>query len=273
MLMVTLAAAEIDLAAWSGDAGTAVRRAEESVRRLAELWKVDRMAAVRLIAQALSAAADAADVARLVRDTTTAERWIADGERLVTHAAEAVEAYVSAGGLVGAEGRAWQLRLDAEWARLRGQDTVEPWRAAVVAFADLGHVYEEARSRWRLAEALLGADDRPAAAAELRAAHGVAVRLDAVPLRDAVQALARRGRVELEGAGRVVPTAAVFTPREAEVLALLAQGRTNKQIGAALFISEKTASVHVSNILAKLDAGGRTEAVAIAAQRGLLPTS
>ena len=68
-------------------------------------------------------------------------------------------------------------------------------------------------------------------------------------------------------------SSAPFTPREAEVLALLAQGRTNKQIGAELYISEKTASVHVSNILAKLEASGRTEAVAIAAQRGLLPTA
>ena len=63
-----------------------------------------------------------------------------------------------------------------------------------------------------------------------------------------------------------------LTPREAEVLGLLAQGRTNKQIGAELYISEKTASVHVSNIIAKLGANGRTEAVAIAAARGLLPT-
>ena len=63
-----------------------------------------------------------------------------------------------------------------------------------------------------------------------------------------------------------------LTPREAEVLALLARGRTNRQIGSELFISEKTASVHVSNILAKLGAGSRTEAVAVAASRGLLPT-
>ena len=62
----------------------------------------------------------------------------------------------------------------------------------------------------------------------------------------------------------------MLTPRETEVLALMAQGRTNRQIGAALYISEKTASVHVSNILAKLGANGRTEAVAIAASRGLL---
>jgi DNA-binding CsgD family transcriptional regulator len=273
MLMITAAAADIDLAGWAGDPGTAVRRAEESVKRLAEIWKVDRMAAVRLIAMALSAAADAADAARLIRDTATADRWVADGERLVRLAAEAVEAYVSGGGLIGAEGRAWQRRLDAEWARLRGEPTVERWRDDVAAFTELGHVYEQARSRWRLAQALLAADDRRAAAEELQAAHAVAVRLGARPLREAVEALARRGRIELQGAGRIVETGAVFTPREAEVLALLAQGRTNKQIGAALYISEKTASVHVSNILAKLDAGGRTEAVAIAAQRGLLPTS
>ena len=66
--------------------------------------------------------------------------------------------------------------------------------------------------------------------------------------------------------------AAVLTPREAEVLGLLALGRTNRQVGTELYISEKTASVHVSNIIAKLGASGRTEAVAIAAQRGLLPT-
>ena len=71
---------------------------------------------------------------------------------------------------------------------------------------------------------------------------------------------------------RVVDVSAVMTPREAEVLRLLAAGRTNRQIGAELYISEKTASVHVSNILGKLGANGRTEAVAIAAQRGLLPT-
>ena len=62
----------------------------------------------------------------------------------------------------------------------------------------------------------------------------------------------------------------MLTPREADVLTLLARGRTNRQIGAELYISEKTASVHVSNILAKLGVGSRTEAVAVAAQRGLL---
>ncbi|MCZ2858242.1 response regulator transcription factor [Blastococcus sp. VKM Ac-2987] len=72
---------------------------------------------------------------------------------------------------------------------------------------------------------------------------------------------------------RTPSVSAVLTPREAEVLRLLARGRTNRQIGGELYISEKTASVHVSNILAKLGASGRTEAVAVAASRGLLTTS
>jgi DNA-binding NarL/FixJ family response regulator len=162
--------------------------------------------------------------------------------------------------------------VDAETARLAGKPSVELWRAAVEAF-DFGHVYEEARSRWRLAEALLVADDRAGAAEQAAAAHAVAVRLGAVPLREAVEALVRRGRldVDLPGVSRAPDPSTVFTPREAQVLALMAQGRTNRQIGSALYISEKTASVHVSNILAKLGANGRTEAVALAAQRGLLP--
>jgi DNA-binding CsgD family transcriptional regulator len=271
MLVVTAAAAEIDLATWAGDAGTALRRAGEASRRLAEFWPVDRMASVRLVASALGAAGDAAAAARLVGDQATAHRWVAEGEALLPLVAESVAAYSAFGARVGPEGQAWQARLAAEAARLRGEAAVDRWRAVVEAFGALGHVYEQARSRLRLAEALLAADDRAGAAAELRAAHEVAVGLGAAPLRAAVEALARRGRLELPGAGRVPDVAAVLTPREAEVLGLLAQGRTNRQIGAALYISEKTASVHVSNILAKLGAGSRTEAVAIAAAKGLLP--
>lgn len=174
---------------------------------------------------------------------------------------------------MGVEGTAWAARVEAEAARLRGEAAVDLWRAAVDAFG-FGHVYEEARSRLRLAEALLATDDRAGASKEARAAHEVAVRLRAAPLQTAVENLSRRGRLDLPlpGGRRVVEADAVFTPRETEVLALMAQGRTNRQIGSELFISEKTASVHVSNILGKLGANGRTEAVAIAAQRGLLPT-
>jgi DNA-binding CsgD family transcriptional regulator len=225
------------------------------------------------VGSALAPLADAAGHARLVGDAATADRWVSAGAELVDLAHATVDVFTRTVGEMGVEARAWLARVEAEAARLRGTADPELWRAAVDAFG-YGHVYEVARSRWRLAEALLGTDDRAEAAEQAGAAHEVAVRLGAVPLRTAVEALVRRGRLDVDLPG-VRPTAvdAVLTAREAEVLALLAQGRTNRQIGAALYISEKTASVHVSNIIAKLAASGRTEAVAIAASRGLLPTS
>jgi len=86
-----------------------------------------------------------------------------------------------------------------------------------------------------------------------------------------LEALARRGRLDAGLPVPVRPERTPLTAREREVLALLARGRTNRQIGRTLFISEKTASVHVSNILGKLGAGSRTEAVDIAHRRGLVP--
>jgi DNA-binding NarL/FixJ family response regulator len=118
-----------------------------------------------------------------------------------------------------------------------------------------------------LAEALAAAGEKAAAGRTAAQAREVADRLGARPLRDAVDAFARRARLDL-GAGPV--EAAVLTPREEEVLRLVAQGLTNRQIGRRLGISEKTASVHVSNILTKLDASGRAEAVTVAHRRGLL---
>jgi DNA-binding CsgD family transcriptional regulator len=201
-------------------------------------------------------------------DAAAVAGWLTEGESLADVGRTAAAAHDPVIGATGIEGQAWTTRLEAELCRLQGRSAPDLWRTAVEQFG-YGHVYEEARSRFRLAEALL-ATDRAGAAAELAAAHEVAVRLRAAPLRAAIEALARRGRLELPGLPRAAEIGAVLTPRETEVLALMAQGRTNRQIGAELFISEKTASVHVSNILGKLSAGGRTEAVAIAAARGLL---
>ena len=82
--------------------------------------------------------------------------------------------------------------------------------------------------------------------------------------------LPSRGRRRPRPRHRRARPATVLTPREAEILALVAEGRTNGEIGKQLFISTKTVSVHVSNILAKLDATSRTEAAAIARRDGLL---
>jgi DNA-binding NarL/FixJ family response regulator len=87
-----------------------------------------------------------------------------------------------------------------------------------------------ARCQWRLAEALLGVGDREQAAVAARLAYQTAVRLEATPLRAALEALARRARLDLrEGVGRA-PKAAGLTPRELEALRLLAAGRSNRQI-------------------------------------------
>jgi DNA-binding CsgD family transcriptional regulator len=273
LLSMVTAAAEVDLAAWAGDPDTAVDAAATASRRLQEVWDDDHLAVLRLVATALGALGDAAAAARIVGDTAGADRRRAQGEPLVELARSAMAVFAKTVGEMGVEGKAWAARVEAEAARLRGEPAVEPWRVALEAFG-FGHVYEEARSRWRLAEALLAADDRSGAAEQARAAHEVAVRLGAVPLRTAAETLIRRGRLDVQvpGGRRPAGVDAVFTPRETEVLALMAQGRTNRQIGAELYISEKTASVHVSNILAKLAASSRTEAVAVAAQRGLLPT-
>ncbi|TYP84846.1 helix-turn-helix transcriptional regulator [Blastococcus xanthinilyticus] len=272
LLDLVTAASEIDLAAWQGNAQTALEVARAACRRLREEWEDDHLGVLRLAGTALAPVVDAATSARRAGDAGGTERWVAAGEELVGLAGDAVDTYRRWwGDTMGVEATAWQARVAAEAARLAGDPAPELWRASAEAFR-FGHVYEEARSRWRLAEALLAADDRAGAAVEARSAHDVAVRLGAAPLRAAVEALARRGRLELPG-HRIVDAAAVLTPREQSVLALLAAGRTNRQIGAELYISEKTASVHVSNILAKLGAGGRTEAVALAAARGLLPTA
>jgi DNA-binding NarL/FixJ family response regulator len=115
----------------------------------------------------------------------------------------------------------------------------------------------------------------------LREAHAIALALGAQPLVAAIEMLARQARIALElraAAGTVGPRAAMaadasgydFTPREAEVLHLVASGWTNQQIADALFITRKTASVHVSNLLAKLGVINRGEAAALAVRIGLV---
>ncbi|GAA3245245.1 hypothetical protein GCM10020256_71910 [Streptomyces thermocoprophilus] len=166
--------------------------------------------------------------------------------------------------------QAWLARAEAEWTRATSGPDVAAWEKAVAGFG-FGEVYEQARCRLRLAEALLAEERRAEAAEVARAARETAERLGAVPLVERIDALVRRGRLAATGGGADDGRASPLTARERDVLRLLALGRSNRQIGEELFISGKTASVHVSNILAKLGAASRTEAVAIAYREGLLP--
>ncbi|MEU6712808.1 AAA family ATPase [Nonomuraea sp. NPDC046802] len=167
-------------------------------------------------------------------------------------------------GYLGPEGLAWAARAEAEWHRVHGRLSVELWREVVSAF-DFGFVYEAARARWRLAEALLAAGDREAAQAEWDLAREVAGKLRAAPLEAALLEFGRRARF-----GGVCAGDGGLTGREVEVLRLVAEGLTNREIAERLFIAQKTVSVHVSNILGKLEVSTRTQAAAAARRQGLL---
>ena len=130
-------------------------------------------------------------------------------------------------------------------------------------------MYEQARSQWRLAEAYADAGDRDAARAHVAAAATTAERLGAVPLQRAIAGTVAASRLSAASAAQG-GAGAVLTSRERDVLALVAEGLTNREVGRRLFISEKTVSVHLSNLMAKLNVSSRTEAVTVAVRRGLL---
>ncbi|WP_433723856.1 ATP-binding protein [Nocardia sp. CA-129566] len=148
------------------------------------------------------------------------------------------------------------------------------WDAAASAWRTIGQRYDLARSLLGRAEAELAVGNRSAAREPLREAAQLAAELGATPLTEAAGQLAERARVGLE-VSRPEPAAAAprtfgLTPRETDVLRLVAQGLSNRQIAAELFISGNTAGVHVSRILTKLGAATRTEAAAVARKHGLI---
>lgn len=164
----------------------------------------------------------------------------------------------------------------AESARCRGETTSDLWRTAADACSTGGLRWNEAVCLWRLGQALVNSGgERVDAAAALRAAHAMAVDFGAEPLRAEVEAVATAARISLEppvlpeqtSQGR--PAIDGLTRRELEVLAHLVAGRSNAEIARDLFISDKTVSVHVSNLLRKTGTSSRREAAALARRNGL----
>ena len=145
----------------------------------------------------------------------------------------------------------------------------ELWREAVAAWRADGQRYPLAVALLGLASAAAGAGDRPGAAAAVEEVAAVAGALGAKPLSEAADTLARR--IGLRSAAHPVATGTeTLTDREREVLRLVAEGRSNSGIAQQLYISPKTASVHVSRIIAKLAVASRGEAAAVAHRLGLL---
>ena len=169
------------------------------------------------------------------------------------------------------------LSAEAEWSRVIGPSDPERWANSAQAWEALGYPWPAGYARWREAEALLAQGaPRQAAGTALAKARMLASGLGARLLTAEIDSLGRRARIELAlPAGGEAPDEPAqepatatgelgLTPREREVLALVAEGRTNREIAEALFISDKTASVHVSNILAKLGVANRGQAAAVA---------
>jgi DNA-binding CsgD family transcriptional regulator/tetratricopeptide (TPR) repeat protein len=141
-----------------------------------------------------------------------------------------------------------------------------PWDEAVGRWRAMDQPYGLATALYAAAESALKAGDQKGAATRLEEAATLAADLGAKPLQTELDHLATRGR--LRGQPTPNPDPLGLTPRETEVLALVAEGRSNRQIAETLFISAKTAGVHVSNILAKLNVTSRTEAAAVAHRLG-----
>ncbi len=187
--------------------------------------------------------------------------------------------------------RGYRALVAAERARAAGVGEAAAWSAAVDAWRAAGEPYPLAYALLRLAEAHVpgghsAGADRAAMAEAVSEAHEIAVRIGADPIAAETAALGRRARLSLAPGASPDETAAAPSPspdpaddlarfglteREREVLIRLAAGRSNPEIARELFISAKTASVHVSNILAKLGVSGRVEAAAVAHRLGIEP--
>ncbi len=274
MIVVCSACAAVDLFGDRLDLDSAIAIHDDAITTLEQLWPVTLLW-VRLRLHALVLGQLAGHAAVRSRAERVELVRLGDG-----YAAAAVEFWQgrSFDGASRVEARAWRARLEAEHLRLHWLADVEPpepetltqaWRSSVAAFDELGHVYEVARSQARLAAVLHATGEVTGARELVTQARTTARRLGADPLVRELRTVSGSGR----GAGAreaPAPEAAPLTAREHEILALVAQGRSNGEVARQLFISTKTVSVHVSNILAKLGATGRTEAAAIARRQGLL---
>ena len=252
--------AAIELLSMRDGAADSVAMYDDICAVITPLWDENFGARLRLATLALAALADEAPRTPTAgRDEVraTASRLRDDAERVIARREDRPFAI---------EGRAWEARLRAEVLRLDWllgsrvdlAEMVARWRETAELFAELGHLHEEARARTRLAAVLRASGETDESQKEAKAARAVATRLGATPL------------LEELGETRSGVDVGVLTPRENEILALVATGRSNAEIGKQLFISGKTVSVHVSNVMSKLGAASRTEAAALARRAGLL---
>jgi len=263
-------------ALWQADTATALAEVAATIKVQLEHLGGYGPPIIRVAAIGVAACADRAGQARAIGDDDGVRAAVDEARTLIEAARESAAYRRRPKFVLGVDGRGWLARAEAEWHRAQGDNDPSAWQAVLGVFSP-AFVYEAARTRWRLAEALAETARRDEAQQQWRQAVEAADQLGAAPLRAALDTLARRARLGPAGATPVVgqPSGDItaLTVREREVLRLLAEGKSNREIGATLYIAPKTASVHVSNILAKLGAASRTEAAAVAHRRGLLQSA
>ncbi len=266
--IAVLAALSADLEARSGDLDAARRAVDRGIDRI-QYCSDDAARIAQAAAAGVSVEADVAERAGDLGDDDGREAAVARAEALaemVRAAAEEGEGPVESAHLANAE---------AELARGAGADDPALWIAAAEAWRAVERPYPAAIARWREAQAALGAGDREGAGRAAGAAIAEARRLGSGWLAAEAEGLVARGRLRIrDGAApdadaEPAPEPFGLTPRERQVLTLLASGATNREIAGELYMAEKTASVHVSRILSKLEVRSRTEAAAVAHRHGL----
>jgi DNA-binding CsgD family transcriptional regulator/tetratricopeptide (TPR) repeat protein len=261
-----------EAALWAGRPEEALEEVERLLDRLEGTGRV--IDCGWFLAVGMRACADLAERARARRDDDAVRAALARADNLASWVKQEHDVpftdhpYVAG---IPAERTTW----DAERSRTAGVSDPAAWSVAAERWEALDYRHRAGYARWRQAEALLATPhSRGAATTVLSTAAGLAVQH--VPLTRAIEDLARRARIDLDATPQVQPdepsTAPAFglTDRELDVLRLLGQGKTNPEIAAALFISPRTAGVHVTHILRKLDATTRVQAATIAERAGLL---
>ena len=241
-------------------------RAREAIDRGLDRMEFCTDDAARVSAVAAAGVTVEAEAAQRARDLGDADAETAAVRRVDDLLSRVAAAAVRTRPIEGA----LLLSSRAEAGRAGGRPDPAAFARAAQAWLDVGRPEPAAVMRWREAEAHIGAGDREAATAAACAADEIAIRLGAAWLRGEVEGLAARARLVLAVDHEDEPEEEEdedgfgLTSRERQVLALVAEGATNREIGAQLFMAEKTASVHVSRILSKLNVRTRTEAAAVA---------
>lgn len=247
---------------------------EEAIRVGEQGWAATSATAV-LWAARFAMFATVAEVERVLDQRARREQ--VDIDATITRLQQRLDATVALAGRVPggpqADTAAHLAHAAASVTRLVVSDSAA-WAEAVARWRELGDRWATATALVREAEAAASAGQADQAASALRESHAIAAQLGAAPLLAEIDAVSSRTRVSLDAPTRVTldETSAErlgLTPREAEVLALVAAGRTNRQIGDELYVSDKTASVHVSNILRKLGVNSRVDAAAVAQRLGI----